>query len=114
MVTYAYDYKRTVIRGDSDKFRVTFAKKKVVNGYDEFEPIKIELGKAQILSQNIGDIAFIGYGNGVAKACKVAKILDINPTIRDLIFIKPLDSNIRSDVNPVRSGYYNCDCDWLS
>ncbi|WP_096030174.1 1-deoxy-D-xylulose-5-phosphate synthase [Campylobacter lanienae] len=61
---------------------------------DEFEPIKIELGKAQILSQNIGDIAFIGYGNGVAKACKVAKILDINPTIIDLIFIKPLDKEL--------------------
>ncbi|WP_096022159.1 1-deoxy-D-xylulose-5-phosphate synthase [Campylobacter lanienae] len=61
---------------------------------DEFKPIKIELGKAQILSQNIGDIAFIGYGNGVAKACKVAKILDINPTIIDLIFIKPLDKEL--------------------
>ncbi|MDY6056627.1 MAG: 1-deoxy-D-xylulose-5-phosphate synthase [Campylobacter lanienae] len=61
---------------------------------DEFEPIKIELGKAQILSQNIGDIAFIGYGNGVAKAYKVAKILDINPTIIDLIFIKPLDKEL--------------------
>ena len=74
--------------------------------YDEFEPIKIELGKAQILSQNIGDIAFIGYGNGVAKACKVAKILDINPTIIDLIFIKPLDKDLLLDIAKKHKRWY--------
>lgn len=73
---------------------------------DEFEPIKIELGKAQILSQNIGDIAFIGYGNGVAKACKVAKILDINPTIIDLIFIKPLDKDLLLDIAKKHKRWY--------
>ena len=73
---------------------------------DEFKPIKIELGKAQILSQNIGDIAFIGYGNGVAKACKVAKILDINPTIIDLIFIKPLDKDLLLDIAKKHKRWY--------
>ena len=61
---------------------------------DEFKPVKVELGKSQILSQNNENIAFIGYGNAVAKAYKVANILDINPTIIDLIFIKPLDKEL--------------------
>lgn len=62
--------------------------------YDEFKPVKVELGKSQILLQNSENIAFIGYGNAVAKAYKVAKFLDINPTIIDLIFIKPLDKEL--------------------
>lgn len=61
---------------------------------DEFKPVKVELGKSQILSQNNENVAFIGYGNAVAKAYKVAKFLDINPTIIDLIFIKPLDKEL--------------------
>ncbi len=61
---------------------------------DEFKPVKVELGKSQILLQNSENIAFIGYGNAVAKAYKVANILDINPTIIDLIFIKPLDKEL--------------------
>lgn len=61
---------------------------------DEFKPVKVELGKSQILLQNSENIAFIGYGNAVAKAYKVANILDINPTIIDLIFIKPLDEEL--------------------
>jgi len=61
---------------------------------DEFKPVKVELGKSQILLQNSENIAFIGYGNAVAKAYKVSNILDINPTIIDLIFIKPLDEEL--------------------
>lgn len=61
---------------------------------DEFKPVKVEFGKSQILLQNSENIAFIGYGNAVAKAYKVANILDINPTIVDLIFIKPLDEEL--------------------
>ena len=61
---------------------------------DEFKPVKVEFGKSQILLQNSENIAFIGYGNAVAKAYKVANILDINPTIIDLIFIKPLDEGL--------------------
>ncbi|MDL0105183.1 1-deoxy-D-xylulose-5-phosphate synthase [Campylobacter vicugnae] len=61
---------------------------------DEFKPVKVELGKSQILLQNSENIAFVGYGNAVAKAYKVANILDINPTIIDLIFIKPLDEEL--------------------
>ncbi|ARR02841.1 1-deoxyxylulose-5-phosphate synthase [Campylobacter vicugnae] len=61
---------------------------------DEFKPVKVELGRSQILSKNNENVAFIGYGNAVAKAYKVAKFLDINPTIIDLIFIKPLDKEL--------------------
>ena len=35
------EYKRTVIRGDSDRFRVTFTKRTEVNGVENFEPIDI-------------------------------------------------------------------------
>ena len=61
---------------------------------DEFKASQVELGKAQILSQGSDKIAFIGYGNAVAKAVQTAKILNINPTIIDLIFVKPLDNKL--------------------
>lgn len=61
---------------------------------DEFKASQVELGKAQILSQGSDKIAFIGYGNAMAKAVQTAKILNINPTIIDLIFVKPLDSKL--------------------
>ncbi|ARR00034.1 1-deoxy-D-xylulose-5-phosphate synthase [Campylobacter porcelli] len=73
---------------------------------DEFEPVKIELGKSQILSQNDSDIAFIGYGNAVAKAFKTAEILNINPTIIDLIFIKPLDKNMLLNLTKTHKKWY--------
>ena len=51
-----------------------------------------ELGKGDILKKG-EKIAFIGYGNGVGKAIEVAKMLesDIDPSIVDLRFVKPLD-----------------------
>ncbi|MEE3744112.1 1-deoxy-D-xylulose-5-phosphate synthase [Campylobacter porcelli] len=73
---------------------------------DEFEPVKIELGKSQILSQNDSDIAFIGYGNAVAKAFKTAEILNINPTIIDLIFIKPLDKDMLLNLAKTHKKWY--------
>ena len=73
---------------------------------DEFEPVKIELGKSQILSQNDNNIAFIGYGNAVAKAFKTAEILNINPTIIDLIFIKPLDKDMLLNLAKTHKKWY--------
>jgi len=52
---------------------------------------EFELGKGDII-QNGENIALIGYGNGVGRAIETAKLLkDINPTIVDLRFVKPLD-----------------------
>ncbi len=54
------------------------------------KPYKI--GKSQLLKEG-KDILFIGYGNGVGKACEVFEILkeELDPAILDLVFVKPID-----------------------
>ncbi len=49
-----------------------------------------ELGKSHLLQEG-EEILFIGYGNGVGRAQKVAEIMDVNVAILDLRFVKPLD-----------------------
>jgi 1-deoxy-D-xylulose-5-phosphate synthase len=50
-----------------------------------------ELGKSNTLKEG-RDVLFIGYGNGVGRAVETAKLLkDMEPTILDLRFVKPLD-----------------------
>lgn len=63
---------------------------------NEFQPKKIEYGKGEILSKGNSNVAFIGYGNSVGKAYKVACNLknEFEPTFVDLIFVKPLDSEL--------------------
>ena len=51
---------------------------------------KFELGKSHTIQEG-SDILFIGYGNGVGRAIETAKLMDSNPTILDLRFVKPLD-----------------------
>ncbi|NEW60172.1 1-deoxy-D-xylulose-5-phosphate synthase, partial [Sulfurovum sp. bin170] len=51
---------------------------------------EFELGKSHLVQEG-SDILFIGYGNGVGRAIETAKFMDINPTILDLRFVKPLD-----------------------
>ena len=60
--------------------------------YDEKETIPFELSKSNII-QNGKDILFIGYGNGVGRAIDTAKLVDFEPTILDLRFVKPLDKD---------------------
>jgi len=60
--------------------------------YDEKETIPFELSKSNII-QNGKDILFIGYGNGVGRAIETAKLVDFEPTILDLRFVKPLDKD---------------------
>jgi 1-deoxy-D-xylulose-5-phosphate synthase len=57
----------------------------------EVESKPLELGVSQLLKEAESDILFIGYGNGVGRACESAKLLDIDVAILDLIFVKPLD-----------------------
>jgi len=52
-----------------------------------------ELGKSRILKEG-EEILFIGYGNGVGRAEQTAELLDGNPTILDLRFVKPLDKDM--------------------
>lgn len=51
-----------------------------------------KLGKSHTIKEG-EELLFIGYGNGVGRAEEVAKLLDATPTILDLRFVKPLDSD---------------------
>jgi len=51
---------------------------------------EFELGKSYTIKEG-KDILFIGYGNGVGRAEQVAELVEANPTILDLRFVKPLD-----------------------
>ncbi len=48
------------------------------------------IGKSHTIQEG-KDILFIGYGNGVGRAVETAELIDKNPTILDLRFVKPLD-----------------------
>ncbi len=52
-----------------------------------------ELGKS-VLLQGGEEILFIGYGNGVGRAQKVAELVESNPAVLDLRFVKPLDEEM--------------------
>ena len=70
---------------------------------DEFEPVKIKLGKAQILRENSSQIAFLGYGQGVGTAklvldeCEKKGEKDYANLV-DLIFAKPLDETLLTNL----------------
>jgi len=57
-----------------------------------------ELGKS-ILLQEGEEILFIGYGNGVGRAQKVAEIIEATPAVLDLRFVKPLDEEMLVDLS---------------
>ena len=70
---------------------------------DEFAPTQITLGKGQILRENGGKIAFLGYGQGVGTAKKVLDLLEAKgkkdyANLVDLIFAKPLDEVLLSEL----------------
>ncbi|GIU00920.1 1-deoxy-D-xylulose-5-phosphate synthase [Sulfurovum sp. TSL6] len=52
-----------------------------------------ELGKSVLLKEG-EEILFIGYGNGVGRAQKVAELVEANPAVLDLRFVKPLDEEM--------------------
>jgi len=52
-----------------------------------------ELGKSVLLQEG-EEILFIGYGNGVGRAQKVADLIESTPAILDLRFVKPLDEEM--------------------
>ena len=55
------------------------------------ESVPFELGKSQLLQTAKSDTLLIGYGNGVGRAYETSKYLDVDVTILDLRFVKPLD-----------------------
>jgi 1-deoxy-D-xylulose-5-phosphate synthase len=65
---------------------------------EEYEEKPFELGRAQLLQRADSGVVFVGYGNGVAKAIKVARELSIDVSIVDLRFVKPLDEELLSEL----------------
>ncbi|WP_169973578.1 MULTISPECIES: 1-deoxy-D-xylulose-5-phosphate synthase [unclassified Campylobacter] len=74
----------------------------------EFESKEIKFGKSEILSKTDSKVAFIGYGNGVGRANLVKKALGdkFNPTLVDLVFVKPLDRELLLDLAKDKKVWY--------
>jgi len=53
-----------------------------------------EKGKSQLLISNSSNTLFIGYGNGVGRAAQTMAFLEEKPSLLDLRFVKPLDSQM--------------------
>ncbi len=64
-----------------------------------------EFGKSRVVSEG-SEILFVGYGNGVGRAEQVAKLIDRNPTILDLRFVKPLDRNRLLELSKEHKHWY--------
>lgn len=60
---------------------------------DDAEAPVFELGKSVLLQEG-EEILFIGYGNGVGRALKVAELIEKTPAVLDLRFVKPLDEEM--------------------
>ncbi len=73
----------------------------------KFTPKPYELGKAQLLKEG-KDILFIGFGNGVGRACETYELTKdkIEPAILDLVFVKPLDEDLLIDLSKKYKKWY--------
>jgi len=60
---------------------------------EDAESPAYELGKSVLLKEG-EEILFIGYGNGVGRALKVAELVKSDPAVLDLRFVKPLDEEM--------------------
>lgn len=58
------------------------------------ESIPYETGKSQLLVSNDSDRLFIGYGNGVGRAAQTMEFIGEPPSLLDLRFVKPLDTQM--------------------
>lgn len=58
------------------------------------ESLPYETGKSQLLISNATDRLFIGYGNGVGRAVQTMDFMEEKPSLLDLRFVKPLDSEM--------------------
>jgi len=58
------------------------------------ESVPYETGKSQLLISNDSNKLFIGYGNGVGRAAQTMALLEEKPSLLDLRFVKPLDTQM--------------------
>jgi len=63
-------------------------------------------GKGEVLKTGALNIAFIGYGAGVSRAIDTANLLDIDITIVDLRFVKPLDKELLTELSQQTNKWY--------
>jgi 1-deoxy-D-xylulose-5-phosphate synthase len=63
------------------------------------ESAPFELAKSQLLRSSRGEILFVGYGNGVGRAYETAELLEVEVSILDLRFVKPLDEEMLLDLS---------------
>ena len=64
-----------------------------------------ELGKSYTIKEG-KDILFIGYGNGVGRAIKTSELIEENPTILDLRFVKPLDEERLKELSSTHKKWF--------
>ncbi|HEX5328598.1 1-deoxy-D-xylulose-5-phosphate synthase [Sulfuricurvum sp.] len=58
------------------------------------ESVPYEMGKSQLLISNDSNKLFIGYGNGVGRAAQTIALMEEKPSLLDLRFVKPLDTQM--------------------
>jgi len=66
----------------------------------------MELGKADLLVDTDSEILLIGYGAGVGRAYETMKLLDKEVGLLDLVFVKPLDETLLTQLAAKYSRWY--------
>jgi len=73
---------------------------------EEENPKPFKLGESVLLSKGDGNTLFIGYGNGVGRAVETAKLMEIEPSILDLRFVKPLDKEMLKELSKTHNRWF--------
>lgn len=63
-------------------------------------------GKSQLLITNTSNRLFIGYGNGVGRAAQTMAFMDEQPSLLDLRFVKPLDTQMLRQMGVQHKQWY--------
>ncbi len=71
-----------------------------------FKAKPMQLGKADLLIDADSDILLIGYGAGVGRAYETMKHLDREVGLLDLVFVKPLDTKLLTELAARYSRWY--------
>ncbi len=73
--------------------------------FEEDTAPPFKLGKSYTIKEG-KDILFIGYGNGVGRAIKTSELIEENPTILDLRFVKPLDEERLKELSSTHKKWF--------
>ncbi len=66
----------------------------------------MKLGKADLLKEADSEILLIGYGAGVGRAFETMKLLEKEVALLDLVFVKPLDEKLLTELAERYSRWY--------